>query len=158
MKTADNVSGVDIRGRRIKQENIIEMFIFALILIFLMSTRSSQHLLFHTTAELFTCGISFGLFLTTLYISKMNENQSLERFGQVDKTLTRNREGSGIGLSLVKTLVEMHGGKMSLEGKGTEVKIELPAKLVEEEAAVVSEVDGNIERIHIEFSDIYSNE
>jgi len=87
----------------------------------------------------------------------------LERFSQVDKTLTRNHEGSGIGLSLVKTLVEMHQGKMSIssvEGEGSEVRIELPVRLVEEEAAVsvASDVHSNIERIQIEFSDIYSNE
>lgn len=87
----------------------------------------------------------------------------LDRFGQVDKTLTRNREGSGIGLSLVKTLVEMHGGTIrisSTEGEGSEVSIELPVRTVEMEAEIndFSAGSNNIERINIEFSDIYSND
>jgi signal transduction histidine kinase len=60
-----------------------------------------------------------------------------ERFVQVDKSLSRNHEGSGIGLSLVKSLVEMHGGNIkafSKIGLGSEFVFELPAeKLINEE-------------------------
>ncbi|MFT5873673.1 MAG: PAS domain S-box-containing protein, partial [Clostridium sp.] len=50
-----------------------------------------------------------------------------ERFKQVDKSLSRNTEGSGIGLCLVKSIVELHGGRISLEsgiGKGSKFTIE----------------------------------
>lgn len=84
------------------------------------------------------------------------------RFEQVDKTFTRNREGSGIGLSLVKTLVEMHGGTIEAKsklGKGSEFIVELPSTLIED-SAVESECaltcDNKVEKIKIEFSDIYS--
>lgn len=88
-----------------------------------------------------------------------------ERFVQVDKTTSRNSEGSGIGLSLVKSLVEMHGGNISLVsecGKGSEFIIELPDRTeAESEAAadINTEMPGsdNVERINIEFSDIYFN-
>jgi len=83
------------------------------------------------------------------------------RFCQVDKTLTRNKEGSGIGLSLVKTLVEMHGGTIkisSVEGEGSEVNIELPVRIVEDEIATADDSlrgQAKVEKISIEFSDIY---
>lgn len=84
-----------------------------------------------------------------------------ERFRQVDKSLTRNNEGSGIGLSLVKSLVEIHGGKTYVSseyGKGTEFIISLPAyNLADNEVAADYDMpQGNVERINIEFSDIYS--
>ncbi|GLC30912.1 MASE3 domain-containing sensor histidine kinase [Clostridium omnivorum] len=84
-----------------------------------------------------------------------------ERFRQVDKSLARNNEGSGIGLSLVKSLVEIHGGQINVSseyGKGTEFVISLPAyNLAEDEVAADYDLpQGNVERINIEFSDIYS--
>ncbi|WML36701.1 PAS domain-containing sensor histidine kinase [Clostridium sp. OS1-26] len=81
-----------------------------------------------------------------------------ERFGQVDKTLSRNREGSGIGLSLVKSFVEMHGGKIHAKsklGEGSEFIIELPAVVLEENEDESFTHETNTERINIEFSDIY---
>ena len=53
-----------------------------------------------------------------------------EPFRQVDSTLSRKFEGTGLGLSLVRTLVELHDGTVTLEsevGKGTTVSILLPA-------------------------------
>lgn len=53
----------------------------------------------------------------------------LEPFEQVDTAFTRKVEGTGLGLSLVKKLMEMHGGTISLESelhKGTAVTIEFP--------------------------------
>lgn len=87
-----------------------------------------------------------------------------ERFNQVDMSLTRNHEGSGIGLSLVKSLVEMHKGIISVEseyGKGSEFIIELPVTIISETALAndknIFEDQNKVERIKIEFSDIYSN-
>lgn len=86
-----------------------------------------------------------------------------DRFRQVDSLLTRNREGSGIGLSLVKSLVETHGGKikvLSQVGVGSEFIIELPcnelSNILEECKEQESIDEEKIERISIEFSDIYS--
>lgn len=83
-----------------------------------------------------------------------------ERFSQVDKTLERNKDGSGIGLSLVKSLVELHGGRIDVKskfGEGSEFIITLPAVLTNEKAAIYENNfnDSLVERIDIEFSDIY---
>lgn len=87
-------------------------------------------------------------------------NFIFERFGQVDKTLARNKEGSGIGLSLVKSIVDMHEGNievLSEFGQGSEFIIELPSKLVEDEQVSDKRVyESRVEKINIEFSDIYS--
>jgi PAS domain S-box-containing protein len=84
----------------------------------------------------------------------------LERFGQVNSSLSRQCEGTGIGLYLVKSFIEMHGGKLSVasdEGKGSEFTIELPAELVINEEYVDKVLfKTHVERIEIEFSDIYS--
>lgn len=83
-----------------------------------------------------------------------------ERFKQVDKTFTRNHEGSGIGLSLVKSFVEMHEGIISINselGQGSEFIIKLPARKLNENYIEEKYIDDSIiERISIEFSDIYS--
>ena len=54
-----------------------------------------------------------------------------DMFVQVDTSLERSRDGLGIGLTLVKTLVEMHGGEVAVHsdgiGHGSEFVIRLPA-------------------------------
>lgn len=56
-----------------------------------------------------------------------------EMFTQVDRHLERSQGGLGIGLSIVKRLVEMHGGSVSVEsngpGTGSEFKVLLPVVL-----------------------------
>lgn len=101
---------------------------------------------------------------TGIGISKNKLKNIFNIFYQADTSLSRNAEGSGIGLSLVKSFVDMHGGKISVDskvGKGTIIKLELPSKtLGENEVAITSDrrkfKDNKIEMINIEFSDIYS--
>ncbi|WP_032123495.1 Cache 3/Cache 2 fusion domain-containing protein [Clostridium amazonitimonense] len=85
-----------------------------------------------------------------------------ERFKQIDPLLNRNHEGSGIGLSIVKSLVEMHDGIISVDsiyGKGTLFTIKLPVRHVNEDTTLHNDKFSsgeNIEKIEIEFSDIYN--
>lgn len=83
-------------------------------------------------------------------------------FIQVDTSFTRNAEGSGIGLSLVKSLVEMHQGEITVRSKldiGSEFIIKLPINLVEKEVnekrTKDSDLKFNAQKTKIEFSDIY---
>jgi PAS domain S-box-containing protein len=95
---------------------------------------------------------------TGIGIPKDKIDLIFERFGQVDKSLKRNREGSGIGLSLVKTFVEMHGGNIYVESKynkGSEFVIDLPVKTVKGNAKIDYSIGNKVEKIKIEFSDIY---
>ncbi len=81
-----------------------------------------------------------------------------ERFFQIDKTLKKNKEGTGIGLHLVKSFVEMHKGKVTIKselGKGTEFIIKLPAIVCNKNIKSKNVVyEANVERINMEFSDI----
>jgi two-component system cell cycle sensor histidine kinase PleC len=59
-------------------------------------------------------------------------------FEQVDSEYTRAHEGSGLGLSITKELIEMHGGTMEIAsevGTGTTVSVLLPAQAVVKTAA-----------------------
>ena len=82
------------------------------------------------------------------------------RFVQVEDNITRKTEGSGIGLALVKSLVEMHGGQIDVEseeGIGTSFCLSLPIKrVVEVNDTVDPTISNKIEKCVIEFSDVYS--
>ena len=81
-------------------------------------------------------------------------------FKRVDNKLNRKTEGSGIGLSLVKALVEMHKGKIWVEseaGKGTKIVFSIPIKTVNEYSVYNKEIVKleSTEKCNLEFSDIY---
>ncbi|MEG2788651.1 MAG: ATP-binding protein [Romboutsia sp.] len=94
-------------------------------------------------------------------ISKEKLPFIFDKFRQIDNILTRRCEGSGIGLSLVKSIVEMHGGVIyvkSAPGYGSEFIFELPIRLIKEENNITKNnpTQPKIEKCNIEFSDIYS--
>ena len=100
---------------------------------------------------------------TGIGIPKDKQELIFQRFQQVDTSLTKEQEGSGIGLSLVKSLVDMHGGAISVEseyGKGSKFIVRLPVKILSPEENTGANMDNGskrtqIERFSIEFSDIY---
>ncbi len=61
--------------------------------------------------------------------------KALAPFGQIDSGLDRKYEGTGLGLPLTKSLVEAHGGTLTLEsslGVGTTIKVKLPGERLRE--------------------------
>lgn len=66
---------------------------------------------------------------TGVGISPEDRIHIFERFYKADKSRTRVQEGSGLGLSIVKRIVDMHGGEMDVEsevGQGTTFTVLLP--------------------------------
>lgn len=101
---------------------------------------------------------------TGIGIPEEKLNIIFDRFRQVDKSFTRDCEGSGIGLSLVKSLVEMQGGTISVESKygvGTKFFIKFPVTVVQSDKgkesikAIDNSINDFVHRMKIEFSDIY---
>lgn len=97
-------------------------------------------------------------------IPKDKQKYIFYRFQQVENLFNRHHEGSGIGLALVKSLVEKHGGTISVKsevGQGSEFIIELPVETLSQsecDLKIVSSVTGHnfAERAYIELSDIYA--
>lgn len=96
---------------------------------------------------------------TGVGIEKNHLDMIFDRFKQVDKSLSRNAEGTGIGLSLVKAIVELHGGSISVEseyGEGSKFIVVLPARAVTEQHALLNRnMKNRSESIEVEFSDVY---
>ena len=73
----------------------------------------------------------------------------VQPFVQVDSSLARRHEGTGLGLSLVKAMAELHGGRpelVSTVGEGTTASVVLPPeRIVSDDAPSVrnSEQAGN---------------
>jgi CheY-like chemotaxis protein/anti-sigma regulatory factor (Ser/Thr protein kinase) len=75
--------------------------------------------------------INFTVWDTGIGIAKEDMERLFEPFVQVDNPLSRQSEGTGLGLSLVHQLVELHGGSISVEsevGKGSRFTVSLPWK------------------------------
>ncbi len=56
---------------------------------------------------------------------------ALTPFGQVDGSKTRWREGTGLGLPIAQSLIDLHGGRLNItsaKGKGTTVSVMLPSR------------------------------
>lgn len=86
-----------------------------------------------------------------------------DRFIKVDKSLNRGQEGSGLGLYIVKSIVDKHHGQIYLNqevNEGSEFIIKLPNVKCEYNDRDDKKINNNestkiIDKISIEFSDIY---
>jgi signal transduction histidine kinase len=78
-------------------------------------------------------GLEIGVRDTGIGMASEEIPKALEPFGQIDSKLSRKYEGTGLGLPLVKRLVDLHGGTLVIESKvnvGTLVTILLPPERI----------------------------
>jgi signal transduction histidine kinase len=65
-------------------------------------------------------------------LSEADQKRIFDEFHQVDGSITREKGGSGLGLSIAKKIVEMHGGSIWVEsnvGKGLTFRFTLPVRV-----------------------------
>ena len=82
------------------------------------------------SAGLADCAIRVMVEDTGIGISKEDLPKAFESFGQIDNRLSRQYEGSGLGLPLARHLAELHGGSLSIESevdRGTRATLSFPA-------------------------------
>ena len=76
---------------------------------------------------------------TGIGIAEPDLERVLTPFFQVESTLSRQFQGTGLGLPLTKSFIEMHGGRFELNsrlGEGTEVTLRFPAARVHRPQAI----------------------
>ena len=91
-------------------------------------------------------------------IAQENLNKIFDKFTQLDTSFSRKNEGSGIGLSIVKSFVLLHNGKISVKSelnKGTSFLIKLPLTEPSNIETEYTSYDNLSENVKIELSDIY---
>jgi PAS domain S-box-containing protein len=86
-------------------------------------------------------------------------NTIFDRFVQVNNRMSRQAEGCGIGLALVKSMTELHGGRVWAEselGKGSEFAVELPVTVSgsQPRPEVIEGFNLN-KKVLMELSDLY---
>jgi signal transduction histidine kinase len=82
-------------------------------------------------------GVAVGVADTGIGIAAKDLDRVLQPFEQADSSLARKHEGTGLGLALVRAMIELHGGSLTLKstlGVGTEVTLVFPADRIVAEA------------------------
>jgi signal transduction histidine kinase len=82
---------------------------------------------------------------TGIGLDETEIEKALSPFGQVDSSLSRGGSGAGLGLTLVDSLIKLHGGRLELfsqKGVGTTATIVFPARRVAQE---LKEGEGHID-------------
>jgi signal transduction histidine kinase len=71
-------------------------------------------------------------------IAPADQGRIFEEFQQVDVSSTRRKGGTGLGLAIARRIVEMHGGRISLEsnpGAGSTFQIVVPVRVPQQKEA-----------------------
>ena len=78
-------------------------------------------------------GVTIQIIDTGIGIKKEDIPAALSAFGQVDSSLARRFDGTGLGLPLTVALIKLHDGDLKLEstpGEGTCISIQFPPSRV----------------------------
>jgi len=70
---------------------------------------------------------------TGIGIAKEDLKRIAQRFAQIENIYTKKNRGTGLGMSISKDIIEMHGGKLLIESEpnvGTKITIRLPAERI----------------------------
>ena len=89
----------------------------------------SVKLLVQTEQQQAQCFINFCVIDTGIGISQTDMGKLFQPFVQIDSSLSRKHNGTGLGLSLVQRLTQLHGGTVTMTsevGKGTCFIVRLP--------------------------------
>jgi signal transduction histidine kinase len=94
-------------------------------------------------------GLQFAVTDTGIGIAAEDLERVVQPFVQVDSSLSRQHEGTGLGLALVKMMAELHGGSLHLESKvghGTTAVIILPLSRLQHATTDISPGDATSSR------------
>ena len=78
-------------------------------------------------------GLTIGVRDTGIGIAPQDIATALEPFGQIDSSLSRKYQGTGLGLPIVKSYMELHGGRLGIASRlseGTIATLYFPLKRV----------------------------
>ncbi len=98
---------------------------------------------------------------TGIGIPEEKQERIFNTFYKIDRTLSRENEGSGMGLTIVKEMVKLHDGYIELnskEGKGTEFIVKLPDKILplsQNDNTYLNIQQDMLNMADVELSDIY---
>ena len=70
------------------------------------------------------------VFVHAILAFEAERERQRDEFQQVDNTITRKKGGTGLGLSISRRIVELHGGRITVQselGKGSTFTISIPA-------------------------------
>jgi len=108
-------------------------------------TPDNGEVILQVEADAEQARIRFSVIDSGIGIASEDLKKLFQPFQQVDSRLTREYEGTGLGLALVQKLADLHGGSVDVEsevGKGSRFTINLPWRedIVEQQASL--EADG----------------
>jgi signal transduction histidine kinase/ActR/RegA family two-component response regulator len=97
--------------------------------------------------------LSVSVIDTGIGIEQEDQGRIFQAFTQVDGSYARRYQGTGLGLTLVKKFVEMHGGRVTLEsrfGEGSDFTFTIPGVLTprpQAEAAPLADTPEGVSRL-----------